>query len=52
MGAAVGLTLKWLTSSHLEITLVRPARIDFQAIKAFGELEISVRDLSGTAGTS
>jgi hypothetical protein len=46
-GGTINLTMKWLTSSHLEVTYNgRNGSLDFQVVKIRG-IEISVRDLSG-----
>jgi hypothetical protein len=42
---SVDLTLRWLSSTHLEVTYRRPATINFQAIKS-GGIDISVREVS------
>lgn len=41
---SIGLTLDWLSPTHLEITYNKPANVDFQAIKC-AQIEISVRQI-------
>jgi hypothetical protein len=46
-GGTINLTLKWLTPSRLDVTYNgRKGNLDFQAVKAFETIEISVQDLS------
>jgi hypothetical protein len=46
-GGTINLTMKWLTPSRLDVTYNgRKGNLDFQAVKAFGTIEISVQDLS------
>lgn len=42
---SIDLKLTWTSSSHLEITYVQPASVDFEAIKC-GGVDITVRDIS------
>lgn len=44
-GGTIGLSMKWLSPSHLEVSYERHADLYFQAIRYNG-IEISVRDLS------
>jgi hypothetical protein len=43
----VGLQMKWLSPTHLDVTYNQHASLDFQVVKCAG-IEISVRDLSAT----
>ena len=47
--ARMDLTMTWRSSTHLDVGYGSKAQIDFQAVKAFGEIEISVRSLSDGA---
>jgi hypothetical protein len=39
--------MQWLSPSHLDVTYNgRKGNLDFQAVKAFGTIGISVQDLS------
>jgi hypothetical protein len=46
-GGTIGLTMKWLTPTHLEVTQDGRGDLDFQVAK-YGGVAISVRDLSDT----
>jgi hypothetical protein len=41
--------MKWLSSTHLELTYKGPRTVDFQAVKAHG-IDISVRDFASGPG--
>lgn len=45
-GGTIDLTMKWLSSSHLEVTYDKHPDLYFQVIKIAG-VDVSVRDLSG-----
>jgi hypothetical protein len=47
--ARMDLKMTWMSSTHLDIEYGSNAQVDFQAVKAFGEIEITVRDLSNGA---
>lgn len=47
----INLTMKWASSSHLEVSYTGRATVDIQTVK-FGGVDISVRDLSTTAVTT
>jgi len=44
-GGTIGLTMKWLTPTHVEVTYDGRGNLDFQVVK-YGGVAISVRDLS------
>ncbi len=48
---ATSVEMKWLTSTHLELTYKSPRTLDFQAVKCDG-VDISVRDLSNSTTNS
>jgi hypothetical protein len=43
------LKMTWTSSTHLDVAYGGNAKVDFQVVKAFGEIEITLRNLSDGA---
>ena len=50
--AHMDLKMTWMSSTHLDVEYGSNAQINFQAVKAFGQIEITARPLSNVTTSS